>query len=432
MSEYYSKSIDLKSKVESTSESVKINFLNKVNDYIGEVDAADQTFLETSSAYTSAKSLLEKLNDTHILNLNNMSSENGQNPMNSFIQKDKEYQTRFIAIAENKNSQEVANRVNDINSKVATSELTTYLDDLLKLGKDVLGADLYKQLTQLLKVNPEKVLEKLLENEKFIDTVSKNEKVADVFLFILGKAENMKGNWVDKLLDNKKFVNILQKNEKVADVVLKAMAKFEDGNKILESLRKLEKIASYGKVVINSKWWQVASKAVNSKIGKVVTNPWVQLGVNSAIGTFNEYTDKSSGAYHQPGKAVVGGAISGIASIGPIQGALMGAAVGGPIGAAVGGLIGATIWGAQMLFPNGVSDIKKGAYEAIDSVKEWTGKAAVNTVKSIANSSAFNTTKTAINDARKHVQEATESMRKGAENIANNIAGIKGVANWFG
>ncbi|WP_317914608.1 hypothetical protein [Carnobacterium maltaromaticum] len=430
MSEYYSKVNSLKSKVDTTTDSINTNFLNKVRDHINELDSTDQSALQYADSYTSAKKLLTTLYETHLLNLEYMSSETLRNPMYALVQKDKEYKDLFKQIAENKNTDAVTSQIGVLNTKIKDQETTTYLDDLLKIAKGIMGRDEYAQLLQLAKVNPQKAVDALLKNKTFIEALSKNENVANLFLKLMGMFDRVDGKWIDTLLNNEKFITLLQKNEKVGSAILTVMAKLESSEKILKALSVFEKVGGYGKAIVNGKVFQAGTRFLNTGFGKVISNPFVMLGVSAGLNTISEYNDKSSGAYHSPGKAVIGGSITAISSVGPVSGALMGAAVGGPIGALIGGVIGTTIWSAKMAFPNGVSDIKNGAYKAWDSTKEWVGKTAKSTVKSIVKTAGneYNKVKNTVNEAKKVVRNLSSTMEK----LVNVSLPIEGVASWFG
>lgn len=172
------------------------------------------------------------------------------------------------------------------------------------------------------------------------------------------------------------------------------MAKLESSEKILKALSVFEK------AIVNGKVFQAGTRFLITGFGKVISNPFVTLGVSAGLNTISEYNDKSSGAYYSPGKAVIVGVIS------------------------------TTIWSAKMAFPNGVSDIKNGAYNVWDNTKEWAGKAAKSTVKSIVQTaeSEYNKVKNTVNEAKKIVGNMSSNIEK----LANKMTPIKGVATWFG
>ena len=434
MSEYYSKVNTLKSKVDTTTDSINANFLNKVRNHINELDSTDQSALQYADSYTSAKKLLTTLYETHLLNLEYMSSETLRNPMYALVQKDKEYKDLFKQIAENKNTDAVTSQIGVLNTKIKDKETTTYLDDLLKIAKGIGDDAWYARLLQLAKVNPQKAVDALLKNEKFIDALSKNENVANLFLRLMGTFDRVDGKWIDTLLNNEKFITLLQKNEKVGSAILTVMAKLESSEKILKAFSVFEKVGGYGKAIVNGKVFQVGARFLNTGFGKVISNPFVMLGVSAGLNTISEYNDKSSGAYHSPGKAVIGGSITAISSVGPVSGALMGAAVGGPVGAVIGASIGTAIWLIKYKKPNLVSDIKKGAYKAWDSTKQWAGKTAKSTVKSIVKTAgnSYNGMKNTINEAKKTIQNVSANLANNVEKLTSIDISQKGVASWFG
>lgn len=115
------------------------------------------------------------------------------------------------------------------------------------------------------------------------------------------------------------------------------------------------------------------------KVGSVVT--YAKLGVTFVSSGIDEYNKTGD-----LGKAVIGGTIETVKSIGPLEGMTIGAGVGGPLGAVVGGGLGLVNVGVQFLFPDAYDTLKDGAYDLYDKGKELIGNAvsqSVETVKSV-------------------------------------------------
>ena len=131
--------------------------------------------------------------------------------------------------------------------------------------------------------------------------------------------------------------------------------------------------------------------------------------------------DVSSDAYHDVGKAAVGGTIDTISNVGPLDGMWLGAKVGAvakhPMGIVVGSLVGLGIGTANLIgtafFPKQkkaiYNGIKNGAYAAVD----WVEDKALS--------------------AGKAVKKSMESVKSIGKNVSNFFnGGAKTVSSWFG
>lgn len=142
-------------------------------------------------------------------------------------------------------------------------------------------------------------------------------------------------------------------------------------------LNKGGQVIEWATKIAESRPVKILSKFANTGLGKVITSPWFLTGAKGVVSGVSSYMDVSSDAYHDVGKATVGGTIEAIASIGPIDGALMGASVAGPLGALVGFGLGGFSQTVQFFKPDLKDDLKKKAYEAVDNVRE-AGKSAAS------------------------------------------------------
>lgn len=70
-------------------------------------------------------------------------------------------------------------------------------------------------------------------------------------------------------------------------------------------------------------------------------------------------------------KSISTGTIDAITSIGPIDGAILGAQIGGAWGAVAGGLGGLVMWGTQVIWPGWPKIAKNWANDKIDDIREW-------------------------------------------------------------
>ena len=97
---------------------------------------------------------------------------------------------------------------------------------------------------------------------------------------------------------------------------------------------------------------------------------------------FRSYHVKTSAGYHNIGKAAIHAGVKQLKSAGPIEGALVGAAIGGPIAPVIAGFgfalgTGNIIWGA--LDPKG----KDKVYGAIEKGGDWLVDKAEDIGKSV-------------------------------------------------
>jgi|GEM_PF-671573 len=113
---------------------------------------------------------------------------------------------------------------------------------------------------------------------------------------------------------------------------------------------------------------------------------WAGVAVSVGYDTFESYNDKTSKGYHNVGKAVVHAGVNHLKSVGPLEGALGGAAIGSAVpiigtaaGAGIGFVAGCgnTLWGV-------VSPKSKDAfYNAVEKGGDWVVDKASDASKSI-------------------------------------------------
>lgn len=413
MSDYYSKSSDYKGKVEQLTTDVQSNYLDKVKNNLSTLDGQDQTFMEGVSSYTKAISAQEKMKSKRLKKLTEMSTESEQNPLGKLVADDKRYKSVFDGIANDSNTE----AVNRALEKVETGVTATQVSVMLEFAKDGMDSDEYKRIVQLLALDPADALKKLYESEDFISAISKSDKVTDIFLNImigLEKAGRLPITAMDKLFDNKVFYDLVTKmspgaQDKLLDVMV-AIQKY--GGNVGPTI---EKFLSNAQNLLDGKVFKIITDLGESKLGKVLTNPWTGVAISAGFSAFHNYHDKGDGAYGDVGKAAVGGIIDAVTGIGPIDGALLGAQIGGPWGAAIGGFGGLIMWGTQLAWPGWPDKVKDWAYEKYDGVKEW-GKGVKQGFDSW------------VSDVKKNVQNTGKTVVK---SIVKNVIPEK-VSNFFG
>ncbi|MGK0551145.1 hypothetical protein ACSFB8_03995 [Enterococcus faecalis] len=314
MNEYYSKSKSLKDSVKEVAEAVQTNFLKKVEDNINELDEQDQTYLEGSSPYTSAKTLYTTLTDTHMKNLENMSSFNSQNPLYTIEHNDKEYAAQFKAIAEETNNSEITSRLNGLNQTIDDKIMTAKLVDFLTNISDEIGdKDWIQRMLLLAKANPTKAWQDLLNDEKFVSVIQKSESVQEFLLTAMVKMESLGNTFnsfstkvMNTLIRSDKFVDFLSKAPiKFQDKVLNIMAKYSDD--AISAMNFSGKFVDWIKTICELKPVKFLTKLANTGLGKVITSPWTGVIVNSGFSVFNAYHNKKSETYKDVGKSVGGG-----------------------------------------------------------------------------------------------------------------------------
>jgi gas vesicle protein len=428
MSEYYSKAKSLKNSVKEVAEAVQTNFLKKVADNINELDEQDQTYLEGSSPYTSAKTLYTTLTDTHVKNLENMSSFNGQNPLYAIEHNDKEFASQFKAVAEGTNNNEVTARINKLNQTVDNKIMTAELTDFLTSISDQIGdKDWIQRMLLLAKENPTKAWQDLLNDEKFVSAIQRSESVQEFFLTAMVKMESLGNKFnsfstkvMNSLISSDKFVDFLSKAPvKFQNKVLDIMAKFSDD--AISAMNFSGKFVGWVKTICELKPVKFMTKLANTGLGKVITSPWTGVLVDSGFSAFNAYHNKESETYKDLGKSVGGGIIDSITSVGPIEGALMGASF-GPWGAFGGFIIGGTMYGSQLIFPDWPDTVKNWAYDGIDKVRDW-GTNAKNWINEKAND-AKEWGKSVKQQASSVLKTAADNVKKVGESVKQQVSGV--------
>lgn len=371
MNEYYNKSKSLKEKVSTLAEDVQTNFIQKVSSSIGELDGQDQSFLEGCSAYTSTKTLYTKLTETHKKNLTNMSSFNGQNPLYKIEHTDKEFASKFNEIANGTNNSDVTYRLSLLNNQIALKVEEKQFTDFLSGISKFLSKDEVQRLMKMAKLDPKKAWTTLLNSNTFLEAIQKNPTIENAFLNLMLRAEtagNIPRDLMNALVNSDKFIDYLSNRPKIQNVVLNAMATISDkGWKIITVS---EKFVSWVKTISELAPIKVITKFFGSKLGKAIASPWTAAGISGAASGMNAYWSEGN-TKGDVAKSISTGTIDAITSIGPIDGAILGAQIGGAWGAVAGGLGGLVMWGTQVIWPGWPKIAKNWANDKIDDIREW-------------------------------------------------------------
>ncbi|HEL2049950.1 TPA: hypothetical protein TY419_001561 [Streptococcus suis] len=426
--EYYSKSRSFRDKVEELRDDVEDNFIRLVSSNIGSLDSRDQNAVEGISAYLKAKQELQILNE-HIERLNKMSLEGSGNPLDRVVQLDKDYGQIFKNIGDGASSVQVNQAISRINKEVSQKETILLIQTYVGMVEE---ADVVERILQLAKVNPAEALSKLLGNEKFLATIAKDSNVDDFFWKVMTKLDDMEDIpkvFSEFVTSNGAITNVLSKLpvDKQDDIINALVRTSERSgqvfNTVMTWVNKAGNISEWITKIAGSKPAQILGKVADSGLGKVISSPWLMPVANGTISGFSSYFDSTDKAHKDVGKAVAGGIIDGIASIGPIDGALIGAKF-GPWGAAGGFVFGLVSQGGQFLFPDFKDNLKDWTYEQIDNTRE-TGRAIKKEVYKVVSSVG----NSVVNNLAKYKHNVSELGSK-AQSIISNFQVPE--LSWFG
>ncbi len=242
--------------------------------------------------------------------------------------------------------------VSTLNGKVKKYEdnlLKTNVNDqaktLLDLYKKYEGYDhdFYDNAAKLLKTNPKELIELLLENEKFVESMlySKNKEVTKQFLRVFGGLEVTEGfidnlsktsakYAVEKVFNSSEFAKFADKLPvTIQEKVLNKMIKLEsDGWNILAPVAHFsETLGAFGlakpAVVVLEK---LKNSETFMKVLKVA-GPAL-TAANIATDALDEFSNPNSKAYGNMDKAIYGGMVRYALELGPVEGGEYGAIIG--------------------------------------------------------------------------------------------------------
>ena len=256
--------------------------------------------------------------------------------------------------------------------------------NLYERFKEIMDTDAAKRLSQVLSLLPNKFTESVLKSDGFWEILyaveksgAKGYKAVDLILEHLAKYEGLGKNSII-------LSKLVEYTENIATPVETLVRK---------GLEKVTGISSFGDYITKgSEVTGLIGKGMNyfskgaklfGKLGTVFT--FADLGITAISSGVDEYSKTKD-----IGKAAGKGALSAIASVGPLEGATIGASIASVIpipgvsqivGAGVGALVGLGIQGIKAWKPKFFDDPVKGTEEIIDDV----GNGIKGTVKNISN-----------------------------------------------
>lgn len=317
-----------------------------------------------------------------------------------------------------------------VNTAINLKKNQQGLKAIIQQIQGVVDSDTYKRLMQLADDNPIEAITLLLNSNSVIKVLSKNSQASDFLFSIMGNIDEMgrcingKGlkTGLDKLLNSDGFNRFFNKcSGKMQEHLLKGLVKMEEVANIslIDLINKDSKfIKTLGHLVTSDKAGMIEDvlQCGKTKIGKwckFLEGP-AGVAVDKGITFASSFVAGVSGKDGSVGKGVVEGAIDTVASIGPIDGIIIGAATLGPLGAIAGFTIGFTSQLIQFSNPDLVDNIKD------SKVTKSVEKGINNCGKAV---------KKGIDKAEDWLSEKGNQVKKAAENIINppKLA----MPNWF-
>ena len=229
----------------------------------------------------------------------------------------------------------------------------------------VMDSDTAKRLGQLFKLLPDNLTKDILKSDGFWEILSsveksgaKGSKAVDFVLEGLSKYEG--------LGKSSKYLSKLgELSGKVASPVKEGV---KWGIEKISGFTSLEKAVTTGKNFVGDAKFLGKGIKILGKVGTVMTV--ADIGFEGVSGGIEEYSKTKD-----VGKAVKHGALDAVSSIGPLEGATLGAAVGGVPGAVIGAGVGAAIQGVKWIEPNFFDDPVKGTKDIIKKVGKGVSEA---------------------------------------------------------
>ena len=411
MSEYYSKSSELKGKVSDLITDVENNFLSKVSANIDTLDEQDISVVEGFASYTNAKSKLETLKE-YETQLTKMSSEGDSNPLNGVVSLDKQYSAKFSDVSKGADSQTVASAISVIDRNISSqAEVIKARESFLAFISSLTGIGEKEAIAKILGID-------VNDLGKWAKAAADRIKGADDFSKLLDTLYTGSGKGISfqTLLYSKEIGQALQSSPLV-EKVLTFMMDLPDAIKSTKWVSKLSKLV--GPVTKGFKHVKTAAsflmgeyatgigniakdfiKSDKFKIGGEIVG-WGVLAVEEGVNIYKNYNNSktdSKTTVGKIGKSVLGGTVDTISNVGPLDGMWLGAkagALGGnPVGGALAGLaVGTFNLAGSIFFPeekkalyDGVKNFAYGAVDVVESGVESIGNGihqGLETVKSV-------------------------------------------------
>lgn len=350
---YYEQSESMHTKVTDFADEMDLNFFDVVSSNVGSLSYKDQGIVERP--VNQGKQKHRTLTNSFVKKWKNMKSEQSQNPMYGVVEVDQKYKTTFSELSNGEQQKKIQAKQDDFERTVLTTIMGDYdvvedMEKMLEMMQDGADSDLYSRIQQVTSLGSFfKDFEK-----KFGEFADRNpEKAAKI---------------LEEIKSNKKL-NTLYENVRNSDLY-----------------KKLRDSAKMGKTGAFNKWMSRAKNMVNGKFirtgvsfgKKFLKGPWGTI-VNSGFHGYDNFTSEEVQQNYEDGqyvrgtaKAAVGTTLDVISDVGPIDGALIGAATGGLPGLLIGAGAGAVNQGVQFFFPNAYDGAKEFANSAID----WTADTA--------------------------------------------------------
>lgn len=255
----------------------------------------------------------------------------------------------------------------NVENEIAEQQVPDVIKDLQKMyeaGKTLSDNDILKYLKTIKGVTPNTLAKALVGSPGFM--ALKDYKDGKLFWTI--------SRGVRKYSQTVKGTGEWIKNSKWTSKAANMAKPYIELSK--DYIASAEKIGKFVKPI------KPLAKGVMKALGKGATAlTYLEVGYTGVSGGVKEY-QKS----HDVGRTAIKGTFSAIKSVGPLEGATIGASVGGPAGAAVGLFAGGTIW---LLDKTGIMNwAERGAmrgYEGVKAAVKTGAKEVGKAVKNVSN-----------------------------------------------
>lgn len=431
MSEYYSKSSELKGKVSDLITDVENNFLSKVSANIDTLDEQDISVVEGFASYTNAKSKLETLKE-YETQLTKMSSEGDSNPLNGVVSLDKQYSAKFLDVSKGADSQTVASAISAIDRNISSqAEVIKARESFLAFISSLTGIGEKEAIAKILGID-------VKDLGKWAKAAADRIKGADDFSKLLDTLYTGSGKGISfqTLLYSKEIGQALQSSPLV-EKVLTFMMDLPDALKSTKWVSKLSKLV--GPVTKGFKHIKTAAsffmgeyatglgniakdfiKSDKFKIGGEIVG-WGVLTVEEGVNIYKNYNNSktdSKTAVGKVGKSVIGGTIDTISNVGPLDGMWLGAKAGALGGHPVeGALIGLGVGTFNLITSAVAPEFKKSVYDGVKNFAYGAVDVVESTVESIGNG----------------IHQGLETVKSVGKNVSDFFnGGLKAASSWFG
>ena len=432
MSEYYSKSSELKDKVSDLIADVENNFLSKVSTNISTLDNQDISVVEGFTSYTSAKRKLETLKE-YETQLTKMSTEGDSNPLNGVVSLDKQYSAKFSDVSKGADSQTVASAISEIDRNISSQvevikireSFVAFISSLTGIGEKEAIAKIYgidvKDLGKWAKAAADRI-KGVEDASKLLETLYTGSGKGISFQTLLYSKEVgqalQSSPLVEKVLTFMMDLPYALKSSKWASKLSKVLAPFTKGLKHVKTAASFL-MGEYATGVGN-----VAKDFIKSdklKLGGE-TLAWGVLGVEEGVNIYKNYNNSktdSKTTVGKIGKSVIGGTIDTISNVGPLDGMWLGAKIGTAFGGntAIGAVVGLA-WGTLNLIGSVVApEFKKSVYDKAKNL----AYGAVDMVES------------GVESIGKGIHQGMETVKSVGKNVSDFFnGGLKAASSLFG